>query len=234
MATIKTQIVNGVARILTKTTGGIRRVSCSCCVTEEGCCMYPADQFGALFGMDDLPDELIFNLYVDTNLLGTYTAIKNATANGIYWWDLGGGDSRALRHESEQWVLYAAEFPNEQPPSSSLGGQRCLIDDPEFNILPVFEDNFAETYEVTYVEGELSATGTISRTGLCTWSGSVSLGEGTGRAINLNYNSTDIRGLQNQYKWTLDNNFSLRTKSAFQNSPVGNYVAGGLETWTLE
>lgn len=190
MATIKTQIVNGVARILTKTTGGIRRVSCSCCA-QEGCCMYPANGYNIFFFENDLPDELILNLYVDTNLLGTYTAIKNATANGIYWWDLGGGDSRAIRHEGEQWGIYAAEFPNEQPPSTNLGGQICLIDDPELNILPVFEDNFEEFYAIEFdyaaEDQSISETVTVTRTGLCEWSGQ----DQCGNPVLLYYTSID-------------------------------------------
>lgn len=56
MATIKTQIVGGQRRIITKVLGGQRRISCSCCDQQQGCCMYPADQFDILYGFDDLPD----------------------------------------------------------------------------------------------------------------------------------------------------------------------------------
>ena len=187
--------------------------------------MYPSDQFGVLFGMDDLPDELIFNLYVGTNLFGTYTAIKNATANGIYWWDLGGGDSRALRHEGDQWVLYTAEFPNEQPPSTSLGGQRCLIDDPEFNILPVFEDNFSDTYTVnTYddvVSGPPAGTFTLTRQSLCVWTG-FDAGYGGGLTVSLIYTANENVTLGGM--WTIAGNG--RVDGGPYKSPIGIYADG--------
>ena len=236
MATIKTQVVNGITRILTKTTGGVRRVSCSCCAAEEeGCCMYPADEFETLFQMADLPDELLFNLYSDGNLVSTYTATKNDTANGIYWWDLGGGDSRALRHEGDQWVLYTAEFPNEQPPSTSLGGQRCLIDDPAFNASPVFEDNFSDTYTMTYVaEGE-TATATASRVSQCLW---IADGDGlvlsgpTNRGGFIEYWTGPLflggELVSEGNVWLFGTNVGVIIKNGNQNTPVGSYNASSI------
>lgn len=224
MATIKTQVVNGATRILTKTTGGVRRVSCSCCAAEEqGCCMYPADQFETLFQMADLPDELLFNLYSGGSLVSTYAATKNATANGIYWWDLGAGDSRALRHEGGQWVLYTAEFPNEQPPSTSLGGQRCLLDDPAFNAAPVFEDSFSDTY--TLSNGTSSFV--VARTGLCTW-------EGEGGTLYYAGGGFDAAG-QGTFEWRstfFEENGPKQ--SGNQNTPAGTYQDPiSLGTWTV-
>lgn len=128
-----------------------------------------------------------------------------------------GDTTNGVVFETDIWAKYV---------NSTRSSQQCLIDNG-------ISDPFEQTYTVTYVEGEQTATGTVTRVGLCLWTGSVELDGGTVRALNLSYNDTIARGPQNQYKWTLDNFFSLRTKESPQSSPVGNYVFTGSQTWIV-
>lgn len=188
----------GVRRGVTKLVSDERLVSCTCCNTV--CCPYPADQYGILFDADDLPDELVFNLYVDGSLVDSYTAAKNATGNGIYWWDFG-SDSRALRHEDGAWTLFAQDFPGDLPPSQQVGSGNCLIDALDAAPGPVFEDLFSDTYTAT--DGITSVE--LVRQSACTWTG-------TGKV--LTYTTTgSFSG------WTLNG----VQKSGNQNSPTGSY-----------
>ena len=233
MATVKTQLVDGQRRVITKLIGGQRRVSCSCCV--EGCCMYPADQYNVSFFEEDLPDELKFNFYSDFELIETLTAQKNATQYGIYWWPipLSGGEgyptSYALRHDGNVWGLYTQETPNIEDEFTDLGGQRCLIDDPDTTVV-WFEDNFEDTYTVTTNQ----ATGVVTRQSLCVWRGIDDLG----CSLELRYESR-ISPPQagSQYKWTVDfaegglspcDERAIAIKTPNQNTPVGSYDYAGV------
>lgn len=128
-----------------------------------------------------------------------------------------GNINNGIIFETDTWAKYT---------NSLRSSQQCLIDNG-------VSDPFEQTYTVLYVEGSLTGTGTVARVGLCLWTGSVELDGGVTRALNLSYNDTIARGPQNQYKWTLDNFFSLRTKESPQSSPVGNYTFSGSDTWVV-
>jgi hypothetical protein len=189
--------------------------------------MYPAYEYDAISDSGaikhaDLPDvmfrgDLQFNkinpVFLDELRYGIYLdpTSPNEENEGYIYWNTDGGNFGPI------WSAFAE------------GGQDCLVDD-----LGGFQrDNFEDTYTVTYLEGDLSVTGTVTRVGLCLWTGSVEIDVGTVRALNLSYNDTIARGPQNQYKWTLDNFFTLRTKESPQSSPVGNYVFTGSQTWIV-
>lgn len=171
--------------------------------------MYPSSQYGINFGANDLPNEIKLNGSVLTKNGGSY----GDTTNGIF-------------HQNGLWVVYQSE--NQTTRSCLISGDGNFTPNDD-----LVEDTFLYTYEVTYVEGSITAIITVSRIGICSWFGFADIGGGTIRVLSLVYNDTALRGSSNQYKWTLDTQFSLRTKSGFQNTPIGSYTAAGDSTWTV-
>jgi len=147
MATVRTQLVSGQRRIITKVVNGQRRVSCSCC--EDGCCMYPADQLNAGYTADDLPDA------VTVNWEGSFTGSMSKSGSGY----AGGGAT--LQVVDGVWQL------SDDAGIRNVG--QCLIRG-DGNLTQgddLVEDQFADTYTVT-VGG---TTGIVTRESLCVWRG---------------------------------------------------------------
>ena len=149
MATIKTTGTGSGLRVLTKTSGGVQRVSCSCC--EAVCCMYPADQLGVDFTNDDLPDNLTVN---GSSLSRAGSAYGNMT-NGVIF-------------ESGVWALYT---------DGNRSTSNCLIlGDGNFTAGDnSVEDQFAATYDIDWIGGG-TLLATVTRASLCCWEGVGSFG----------------------------------------------------------
>jgi hypothetical protein len=146
MAIIKTKLVNGDRRIITKVVGGQRRVSCSCCPSDVECCMYPAAQLGIGYSQDDLPDSV--EVFDQTN---TYTFTKNGS---IYEFS-----NLSLRAIDGRWAPFAD--------ADEIGdrSQACLIaPNDTLRVTDFFADNYSITKEFTTDERE--------RVSLCVWGGS--------------------------------------------------------------
>jgi hypothetical protein len=201
MATIKTQLVDGQRRIITKVVNGQRRISCSCC----GCCMYPATAYtNELYSFDDLPDEVEFwhNDGEGGALVGPIILPKNGSAGEFFY----GGEtdlSPRISHFTDEWLVGVNQI------DPGLGD--CLILD-KLTIEPapaagdgtrsiwVF-DRFEDTYSFTAPD----AAGTLARESLCVW-------RGDGRSLTFVISNTFVG-------WTLG---GVR-KEGVQNTPVGNY-----------
>jgi len=159
MATVKTTGTGATLRILTKTSDGVQRVSCSCC-EEAICCMYPADQLGIGYTQDDLPDTID----VAGLILGVITRIivpRNGSQYGPFNQSTSGGITftDTLLVDLNVSGLLAWLF------NDDLTGQTCLFladNSEEYAI----EDTFEDAYEVT---GPVS--GTVTRQSRCAWSG---------------------------------------------------------------
>lgn len=211
---IKTTGEGANRRIITKLVDGQRRVSCSCCQTETGCCMYPADQLGIGYLEADLPDE------VRITIAGTGGDSRIAARSGseYSYGSYGGIANLKLGVDDGAWVF----IPNADNLSAYV--QQCLNgEDAEFTV----EDTFADTYSYTLVfNGNTIESGTITRTGLCTWSSGEPLF--TGVAYSDATNGFGDQGAVLQWA-TLDGNEFQAIKTPPHNSPEGTYVAvGGL------
>jgi hypothetical protein len=164
MAIIRTQLVSGQRRIITKVVNGVRRVSCSCCEEPE-CCMYPADQLGVGYTIDDLPDLLV------TQFVGeqfekrgsplTY-AVGNESFTAYY-----GGEGLAIgirASDPTNWTL--------QVDFGFGTNQGCLISQLIQDGPPDWVyDDFADTYTITASDPNPLFQGCtlITRVNLCTW-----------------------------------------------------------------
>jgi hypothetical protein len=222
MAIIRTQLVSGQRRIITKVVNGQRRVSCSCCETE--CCMYPAYEYDAisdsgLIKHEDLPNVMFgggaqYNKIQPVEIFetryGVYLdpASPNEENEGYIYWDSEGGDF------GPTWSAFAE------------GGRNCLVEDLEL----FWRDDFADTYTVERrtetLTGPPDATFTITRESLCRWCGFDPLLEST---ICLEYNAPTFAG---QGHWSIEGFGEAPPRN--NSSPVGNYNDGGSIWMVLE
>jgi hypothetical protein len=221
MAIIRTQLVGSERRIITKVVNNQRRVSCSCCPSEEECCMYPADQFGTI---DDLPDSVLAPINADQ--LGIYTR-DGSRFVGTFTGDDGPIGFEVIVATSSfgatGWTLRA------EGGTVTEGTFPCLFGQDELQT----QDNFADTYTVTFprLDGYGSGTATVTRQSLCGWSG---LDE-TGCEVILIYETTPFPPLPNsRFKWVVETPYYpfevqggcetvFSTKTPNQNTPVGEY-----------
>lgn len=118
------------------------KVSCTCCVAPEGCCMYPAAALVAgFYTYEDLPDAIIINEVEFTKLDppefvgGVTNYYINANLEYVWIEDQG---------EDSVWS------------SEGTGGLQCLITP------GISEDQFADSYTITGV-------GVAERQSLCVW-----------------------------------------------------------------
>jgi hypothetical protein len=206
MATIKTQLVDGQRRIITKVVSGQRRVSCSCCEGESSCCMYPADELGNLYGANDLPDA------VTVNWINRFTGSMSKSGSGY----AGGGAT--LQVVNGIWQL------SDNNGTTNVG--RCLIRG-DGNLTQgddLVEDQFADEYNVQITafpnsEFPFLFNATVTRNELCVW-------QYSDESTSVTLQFSDF--LQ---KWTVDgvsgedlvNWLASGLKEAPQNNPVETY-----------
>jgi hypothetical protein len=146
---IKTQLVEGQRRIITKVVNGQRRASCSCCEGEPSCCMYPADELGNLYGADDLPDA------VTVNWTDRFVGSMSKSGSGY----AGGGAT--LQVVNGIWRL------SDSNGTRNVG--RCLIRG-DGNLTAgddLVEDQFEDTYTMSL--STLNSSVTLYRKSLCLW-----------------------------------------------------------------
>jgi hypothetical protein len=197
MATIKTQLVDGERRIITKVVNGQRRVSCSCCETE--CCMYPATKLEqGIFTVADLPDSItVVDSFTTPGEVALYFVAKNE--DGSYG---EGGFSPQQGQPGafflpDEWLINSGQV--------TPGQGDCLFVE-EYFLSPPADfvytlDNFEDTYSFTTPEG----SGTLTRESLCVW-------RGGGRSLTFVSGDTFVG-------WT----FGGTRKEGTQNTPVGTY-----------
>jgi len=215
MATVKTKVdQSGALRIITKVVNGQRRVSCSCCPGDVGCCMYPAEELGNLYGAEDLPDA------VTVNWAGRFTGSMSKSGGGY-----AGGDA-TLQIVNGIWQL------SDSDGTRNVG--RCLIRG-DGNLTQgddLVEDQFADTYTVS---NEFASV-VVNRVSLCIWEGTNENNENAG----LYYAGGGFEAIgQGSFKWYsfLSTEFGegLGPKqSGNQNTPTGTYQDPiALNTWTV-
>jgi hypothetical protein len=214
MATVRTQLVSGQRRIITKVINGQRRVSCSCCPSEEGCCMYPADQLGVGYTAEDLPDEIMW--FINVNLEQRFAWPKVGHKYVRQFCDDEECYEAEIRVEGGQWLF---GFDDNVPPAYWFSSN-CLFQEGDEQ---GFVDNFADTY-TAYVNGPADVfdeTFLVIRRSLCVWSSDVDEGEPSGVVLTAPQSSS--------LKWVLDVFGFPQAKDDPQNSPIGLYDDTGTE-----
>jgi hypothetical protein len=173
MATIKTQLISGQPRIITKLVNGQRRVSCSCCEEAE-CCMYPAQALGdGIYTWEDLPDQIIYR-----GRLAFNNAVIDVTFNKLSppaeWYDTLAyyiaEDSPAINSGDEDVIYRNTEDNWANWISGGISGIGiCLIEGLE--VVGGTEDTFLDTYAITSSDPDPFFQGcdSITRVNLCTW-----------------------------------------------------------------
>lgn len=234
MPTIKTNNAGGIRRVVTKTSSGNRRVSCSCCPTGV-CCLYPGEEgFGiGAFGLNDFPEELEIWLSGDPIYSPGVVGPSIATYNGDATWGALNPDPTGrpqgpyVEFSGDGYVVtLAGGYPG--------GPATCLI--LNYNETPVsglkryyIFDRFLDTYTVTDPTGILSQQ--VTRTSLCNWTGT-GIPNVQESVINIDYNAVYEDGPfdpdQPLFKWvmTFGEAGSRQSKDGFQNTPAGNYITG--------
>jgi hypothetical protein len=217
MATVRTQLVSGQRRIITKVVNGQRRVSCSCCESEPFCCMYPADLLGSTYGANDLPDA------VTVNWAGRFTGSMGKSGSG---YEDGGATLQAV---DGVWRL------SDDAGIRNVG--RCLIRG-DGNLTQgddLVEDQFEDTYTVDIVGYSIP----IFRVSLCKWENNNFIGDDDRWVFSLEYD-------EGQYKWLSGGSQFVNPpnqggldslgafKTGFQNTPEGPYEDfDGAASWTI-
>jgi hypothetical protein len=219
MATIK----RAGNRIITKVVNGQRRVSCSCCPSEEGCCMYPAQAFyDERYTEDDLPNTLIINPF-DLNATESVEVSRDGLIYGPYQFFEGYSQQVTIFENFEnvgpRWVL-------EQTGVGVLDDSPCLFQSFSngVEVGPAgITDAFADTYTV-YVNGladVFDETFLVIRRSLCVWSSDVDEGEPSGVVLTAPQSFSP--------KWVLAVADIGQAKDDPQNSPIGLYGNQGTE-----
>jgi hypothetical protein len=219
--TIKTQVVDGAARIITKVIDGETRVSCECCSTA--CCPYRVSQLGIGYLDQDLPDDLSIQDFGGFN--DQITPPQNATRTGLVYETApipvvvsGTTVNTTFTVAYDEFGLFGPDW----------SGQQCL-----FYVLPesptnysntVWRDNYLDTYEVSTSGGSFE----IDRVSLCSWSGfDPDYNGGTTVILKINEASA-TRPRANL--WTMAG--IGRTDGGPYQGPPGTY-SNGTYTWTV-
>jgi hypothetical protein len=236
--TIKTQLVEGQRRIITKVVNGQRRVSCSCCPSEEGCCMYPAAAVeSGLIALEDLPNEIFSDNF--GNPVSYFKVESPIDASGfvgvpylVYYGTLG--DGVGIETGSGLWsgqVDFDIAIFRACLISYILDLDNGLVPDPDWYV-----DAFSDTYSFETASG--ITLGTIARDSLCFWSGLTNFGCGVELFYLDDAGATNFFSLQ-PHKWYVRLDFfnedvgclgepAFYLKDGFQNEPFGEY--SNLET----
>jgi hypothetical protein len=240
MSNIRTQVVSGDRRVITKVIEGQRRVSCECCVAEVVCCPYAADQLGIGYFEEDLPDTITINDYVDVPRTASRTGTTFQTEN--FQNPSFPSVTTSVRLERAidsfdalvwQIVVINNGFPGD-PVSSSPCLFYVLPETPNFYDNTVWQDDFLDTYSYTVVfNGNTIESGTITRIGLCVWSNTNIVNQIGGALFTGVAYSDATNGFGDfgvPLAWaTYDGNDVKATKTPPHNSPEGTYpVFGGL------
>jgi hypothetical protein len=205
--TIKTQVVGGETRIITKVVDGSTRVSCACCAAESECCMYPAQ--GLLDGdytAADLPDSVLVSNAGFAS--GTYT--KNGS---IY--ERGNVTLEAVifpAGTTGRWAFFR------DGDEEGDRGEPCLIA-PE-NTQQV-TDFFADGYD--YDNAGVGQTGFIERTSLCVWSDQLYYYAGNNPTLEFYYNGPLHRWIFIRTGLQQEEGGGVWEKDDPQNGPLGTY-----------
>jgi hypothetical protein len=236
---IKTQLIGGQRRIITKVVNGQRRVSCSCCPSDdEGCCMYPADQLGVGYTLDDLPDQIEVR---EPAILGPDPVIFNK--NGAEYEHFSQSSTEKVFVDIDGigrpiWKFQSvSEEILERP--LSFNAPFCLITEIEDVGFEGAGDLFADTYAATIGDFPFREP---ERASLCRWAdGSFLLVYVTPESIN----DFDGEYTGPLYTWAAEGRFlqpdeggGFWVKDDPQSSPVGTYQGisgqtGGFETFTI-
>jgi hypothetical protein len=240
MAIIKTNNAGGIRRVVTKTSSGNRRVSCSCC-GEAPCCYYNIEEGYnvGLWTFADLPNELDLWFSNEPNFGGPLLEgpfLLSHNGDGTY----GNGNvvgGKFVDFAVDGWVSGENQGFGPCGPAPCLftedvpeGGQsRCYV-----------KDRFANTYSVTVtgIDPSNYYASTITRIGLCQWVGSGPIGNQESDVSifywdGISENVPDVQGAP-QHGWhcILGVPFAFR-KTDPQNGPVGTYEFGGGVTVTI-
>jgi hypothetical protein len=214
MATIK----RAGNRIITKVVNGQRRVSCSCCPSEEGCCMYPAQGLtDGLYTVQDLPDEL--EMYYSDGVNFDGPTIVSHNGDGTYgeFNEVGSANPAAIAisFAGDEWITSYFQLD----PSTDCLIKTLEADDPpslsRTNVW-VF-DRFEDTYTVEILFGDSAGTYTVTRQSLCVWSEFFEDDEPGGVRI--------IAGSlpDGTMNWSVEDSGGSSAKSGTLDSPLGDY-----------
>jgi hypothetical protein len=215
MATIKKTTEGGIERIITKSSGVIQKISCSCC--EEVCCMYSAQKYiEGVYLREDLPETL--TIYGQADAPYTINFELNLFGQDIY---TGDGNTK-IQIINESWEILGEDGNPAQDRSPS----DCLVYEPFFEGGAYNGDNYEDTYLVevktTPLPSPTIETFEITRTSLCTWEGF-----GFGYDFTLKYYDTielvNERHTMWGFEYSAGNAFRDPLDAPF-NSPVGTYA----------
>jgi hypothetical protein len=176
--------------------------------------MYPAQALvDGLYTVDDLPDEVQIGPYILQK--GVAQAVFPVQVEGAFYGTISDGDEEAY--------IYLDNFAWNFGPAVGSGGQECLVDG---NIV---QDQFADSYTVT---GPPGGPVTVTRQGLCLWTGSDTCGNGVILEF-ISDNDDDEKvwfiGWVNYFELCITLDSSSGTKRAYAqggdgiDTPVGNY-----------
>jgi hypothetical protein len=236
---IKTQLVEGQPRIITKVVNGQRRVSCSCCPSDdEGCCMYPADQLGVGYTLDDLPDQIEVR---EPTILGPDPVIFNK--NGAEYEHFSQSSTEKVFVDIDGigrpiWKFQSvSEEILERP--LSFNAPFCLITEIEDVGFEGAGDLFADTYKIEFnnvsdpaSSEENGSAAFVVRRSLCVWSEDFEEDEPSG--VKLLYR--DFRN--NRPRWQIQYSDDRAMGKAgptgqldgLLNTPEGSYGSSGGES----
>ena len=230
MANVKRTESGGATRILTKSVGGVIKVSCACCdALTEVCCPYEANKLGVLYDREDLPEQVELVVSGGENFVNL-----SLVSSGVAYYT--GGDSR-IRLGVQAWIaeerdgLLWAGYQDYAPSD-------CLIGDPSGQQgqvwpLPATEDTyvadkFADTYVATCTGSNNVVTSkTYNREGMCVWRSRNNDGEVDGELYYRTHATEEeaARIGKGRILWGLSGTGFRSANDGPYNSPAGIYGA---------
>lgn len=185
--------------------------------------MYPAQAFvNGLYTYEDLPDVVVIDIGGgETIQYFKLDPPEIFEGGGAYYIDEFDADKILLFPDIEEsvWTYEGGGGPCLVNGYNGEGGER--------------EDQFADTYTVTYLAQSISVT--VSRISLCAWKGN----DGCGRPWYLIYSSDVIFGAGVEFRWNIwmaidesdpceefQQRPQQKNSDEFDNTPIGNYTEG--------